>query len=135
MDKIIEGKLAVNGISAFDFNFLNEDTTHQTDQKIDNKSWAVADVRDLYDDGSNALQDYEKMIDKAYALMQQHDRVVICCVDGMSRSNAIALGVLVKYFKMDFDGAWDLIRRKVPDSDIKPGHILQLKKLFNITLD
>jgi hypothetical protein len=32
-----------------------------------NKSWAVADVRDLYDDGSNALQDYEKMIDKAFA--------------------------------------------------------------------
>ena len=100
-----------------------------------NKSWAVADVRDLYNDGSNALQDYEKMIDKAYALMQQHDRVVICCVAGMSRSNAIALGVLVKYFKMDFDEAWDLIRKNVPDSDIKPGHILQLKKLFNITLD
>jgi hypothetical protein len=77
MNKVIEGKLAVNGISAFDFDFLNENTTHQINQKIGDKSWAVVDVRDLYDDGSSALQDYMKMIYKAYALMQQHDRVVL----------------------------------------------------------
>ena len=65
-----------------------------------NSNMFARDTRDLYDDGSSALQDYMKMIGKAYALMQQHDRVVICCVAGMSRSNAVALGVLVKYFKI-----------------------------------
>jgi predicted protein tyrosine phosphatase len=44
------------------------------------------------------------------------------CVAGISRSNAIALSVLAKYFKMDFDEAWALITKQVPDS-IRPGHI------------
>lgn len=53
------------------------------------------------------------------------------CVAGISRSNAIALGFLAKYFKMDFDEAWALIRKLVPDSRIRSGHISQLRKSFN----
>jgi predicted protein tyrosine phosphatase len=37
------------------------------------------------------------------------------CEAGISRSNAMALGVLAKYFKMEFDEAWALIRKQVPD--------------------
>jgi hypothetical protein len=66
--------------------------------------------------------------------MQKHGRVVICCVAGVSHSNAIALGVLVKYFGMDFYDAWKLIRKRVPRANINPSHISKLKKLFNVTL-
>jgi predicted protein tyrosine phosphatase len=52
------------------------------------------------------------------------------CVAGISRSNAIALSVLAKYFKMDYDEAWALVTKQFPDS-IRPGHISQLRKLFN----
>ena len=87
----------------------------------------------MYDDDSNPLEVYEKKIDLTWELIQKHGKAVICCVAGISRSNAIALGVLVKYFKMDFDEAWALIRKQVPDSRISQGHILQLKKLLNTT--
>jgi protein-tyrosine phosphatase len=130
--KIIENKLATEGIGQYNYVVLNEGH-HQTGNHTSD-SWIVADVRDLYDDDSNSLEEYEKKIDLVWELMQQHDRVVICCVAGISRSNAIALGVLVKYFDMDFYEALELVREKVPRANICPGHISQLKKLFNVTL-
>jgi protein-tyrosine phosphatase len=77
------------------------------------------------------LEDYEEKIDLMWELIQKHGKAVMCCEAGISRSNAIALGVLLKYFKMDFDEVWALIRKQVPDSRIRPGHISQLRKLFN----
>jgi predicted protein tyrosine phosphatase len=38
------------------------------------------------------------------------EKVVVCCSHGMNRSNAIALGVLVQYFKMDLFKALELIK-------------------------
>jgi protein-tyrosine phosphatase len=79
MFKIIENKLATEGIRKFSYHELKDDR------------WPVADVRDLYDYGSNSIEDYDKKIDLAWELIQKHGRVVICCVAGISRSNAIAL--------------------------------------------
>ena len=45
-----------------------------------------------------------------------------------------ALGVLVKYFDMDFYDAWELVKQRVPRAYINPSHISKLKKLFNVTL-
>ena len=75
-----------------------------------------------------------KKVDLAWELMQKHGRVVICCVAGISRSNAIALGVLVKYGGMDFYDAWTLVEDRVPIANINPSHISKLKRLFNVTL-
>ena len=38
------------------------------------------------------------------------EKVVVCCSHEINRSNAIALGVLVQYSKMEFFKAWELIR-------------------------
>lgn len=102
MFKIIENKLATEGIAQFDYAVLNEGYHQQQteDHTSDDSSWIVADVRDLYDDYSNSLDEYEKKIDIVWELLQKHHKVVICCVARISRSNAIALGVLVKYFDM-----------------------------------
>ena len=101
MYQIIEGKLATEGIQQFSYQFYNEGN-YQPNQYT-KSSWAVVDVRDLYDGNSdvdknnnNTLQDYERKIDLAWEMMQKYGRVVICCVAGTSRSNAIAIGVLVK---------------------------------------
>jgi predicted protein tyrosine phosphatase len=59
---------------------------------------------------------------------------LICCVAGISRSNAIALGILVKYFNMDFYEASELVKEKVPQANISPEHIEKLKKMFKVTL-
>ena len=132
MFKIVENKLATEGIHEFTIYELN-DVDHET-EGIANIVWPVADVRDLYDDDSNSLEDYEKKIDLAWELIEKQGRVVICCVAGISRSNAIALGVLVKYFDMDFYDAWELVRQRVPRANINPSHISKLKKLFGVTL-
>ena len=87
MFKIIENKLATQGIHEFSHREL-KDIDYDTGG-ITNITWPVADVRDLYDDDSNSIEDYEKKIDLAWELMQKYGRVVICCVAGISRSNAI----------------------------------------------
>ena len=65
MFKIIENKLATEGIGQFGYAVLNEGN-HQKptgDHTSDDSTWIVADVRDLYDDDSNSLQEYEKKIE------------------------------------------------------------------------
>jgi hypothetical protein len=52
---------------------------------------------------------------------------------GQSRATAIALGVLIKYFKMSFNQGLEVIKRKVPVADIGNLHILALKKLFRVS--
>ena len=132
--KILDNRLATAGISQFSYKVLNEGL-HQTN-KYENAidSWQILDVRDLFDDDSNSLKDYKEKIDLAWDLIQKHGKVVICCVAGISRSNAVALGVLVKYFNMDFYEAWELVKSKVPIANIDPAHIEKLKQLFNVTL-
>jgi predicted protein tyrosine phosphatase len=58
------------------------------------------------------------------------EKVVICCRVGVSRSNAIALGALVYYFKMDFHKAMELVSSKVRICNILHAHVLALQKLF-----
>ncbi len=140
--QIIEGKLATEGIQQFSYQFYSEGN-YQSNQ-FTSKSWAVVDVRDLYDgrnsignnnknnNNNNTLQDYERKIDLAWEMMQKYGRVVICCVAGTSRSNAIAIGVLVKHFKMPFNEAWKLVHLKVPISDIHEVHVTSLKELLGV---
>ena len=133
--KILDNVLATAGISQFSYKVLNEGL-HQTNsyENAATTSWTVLDVCDLYDNNSNSLNDYKDKIDLAWNLIQKHGKVVICCVAGISRSNVIALGVLVKYFNMGFYEAWELVKSKVPIANIDPAHIEKLKKLFNVTL-
>jgi protein-tyrosine phosphatase len=138
--QIIEGNLATEGIQQFSYQFYSEGN-YQPNQ-FTSSSWAVVDVRDLYDGNSfennsnnnnnNTLEDYERKIDLAWEMMQKYGKVVICCVAGISRSNAIAIGVLVKYFKMPFGKAWKLVHYKVPIAYIQQVHVTSLKELLGV---
>ena len=97
------------------------------------KGWYLIDIRDMADDGTNKLDVYRKRIDEAVELLELHCNVVIGCDAGISRSNSIALGVLVKQ-GMDFYNAWELVRQKVPRCNIDPAHIRKLRLLFGVTL-
>lgn len=94
----------------------------------------IIDVRMLNDLGNNTLEDYKLNILRVTTELDEGNKVVVCCESGQSRSNAIALGVLVKYFKMNFYDAWELIKKKVPVSQIDPSHIETLKKMFKVTI-
>ena len=91
----------------------------------------IIDVRTLID-GLNPLFDYELSIIRVISYLEIDEKVVICCRLGISRSNAIALGVLVYYFKMNLNQAMELIGSKVPICNILTPHILALQKLLNI---
>ena len=83
-------------------------------------------------DGENPLFEYELNIIRAVSYLELGDKVVICCRAGVSRSNAIALGVLAHHFKIDFNVALELITSKVPMCNILPPHVSALCKLLNV---
>jgi hypothetical protein len=74
-------------------------------------------------DGENSLFEYELNIVRVVSYLELGEKVVICCRAGVSRSNAIALGVLVHYFKIDFNRALELTNYnyvEIPICDILP---------------
>lgn len=96
--------------------------------------WYIVDVRDMLDHGGNHVSLYQKKIYTVSAFLAEGKNVVICCGGGQSRSNAIAFGVLVDMFSMNFYDAWELVKKKVPICKINPSHIDALKRIFNVVL-
>jgi protein-tyrosine phosphatase len=95
------------------------------------ENFRIVDVRTLVD-GENPLFEYELNIIRVVSYLELGEKVVICCSAGISRSNAIALGVLMHYFKNDVNQALELITSKVPICNILPTHISTLHKLLNV---
>jgi len=89
----------------------------------------IIDVRTLID-GENVPSDNLLNIVRVTSYLELGEKVVICCRVGASRSNAIAVGVLVRYFKMDFCKAMELVISKVPICNILQPHSMALQKLF-----
>jgi hypothetical protein len=95
----------------------------------------IIDVRMLNNSGPNPVQDYMLNIIRVTSWLECDNKVVICTSTGKSRAGVIAAGVLIKYFKMSFNQALDVIKSKVPISDIDNLHILSLKKLFKVSCE
>lgn len=98
------------------------------------KDFRIIDVRTLIDEhgNNNPLSEYLLNIVRVTSYLEISEKVVICSCAGVSRSNAIALGVLVRYFKMDFYRAMELVKSKVPVYNILHSHITALKKLLDV---
>jgi protein-tyrosine phosphatase len=97
---------------------------------FDTTDFWIVDVRDMLDE-SQPVDVYKQKIDYAIACLEKHKKVVICWGAGESRSNAIAVGVLMKRYCMDFHDAPCLVHEKVPVAEIEPCHLSKLKKLFS----
>jgi hypothetical protein len=93
----------------------------------------IIDVRILNDLNISASE-YRLNIMRVTSYLELGKKIVICSSHGMNRSNAIALGVLVQYFKMDFYKALELIDSKVPICNITTDNISTLVKTFNVKL-
>jgi hypothetical protein len=92
----------------------------------------IVDVRMLNNSKPNPVQDYVLNIIRVTSWLECRNKVVICSSSGQSRAPAIALGVLIKYFKMSLNQGLEIVKEKVPMADINNLHILALKKLFKI---
>ncbi len=92
----------------------------------------IIDVRILPEFDTPSPFEYKLNIMRVASYLELGEKVVVCCSHGMNGSNAIALGVLVQYFKMDFFKAWELIQSRVPICSIIATNIVALTKLFNV---
>jgi hypothetical protein len=94
--------------------------------------YRIIDVRVLREFDTPSSFEYKLNIMRVASYLELGEKVVICCSHGMNRSNAIALGVLIQYFKMDFFKAWELIQTRVPVCTIISTNIVALTKLFKV---
>ena len=93
----------------------------------------IIDVRVLPEfDTPSSPSEYKLNIVRVTSYLELGEKVVVCCSHGMNRSNAIALGVLIQYFRMDFFEALELIKSRVPICTIISVNIVALTKLFNV---
>jgi len=79
----------------------------------------LVDVRDLVDKDGNPLTLVKSKIDEALVHLQQGKKVVVCCDYGMSRSNAIAAGILAKREGIDIEDAIRLVLITTGEEAIK----------------
>lgn len=94
------------------------------------EGWRLFDIRDLlYDEPKNQLGDYNLCITHASDLIRNGEKVIIGCSAGISRSNAIAIGVLMRVTGMSYDQAYDLVHEMVTQANIEPCHLSALRKI------
>lgn len=98
--------------------------------EVNGDKWPVTDCRDMIDGSGNPLWLYEKKINDSIYKIEKHGKVIICCLAGISRSNSIAAGVLMKWKGMDYIDAIGEVKDKVPYADMDQSHLNALKKLF-----
>ncbi len=80
---------------------------------------AVVDVRDLVDKAGNSGDAVLAKVQLGVALLKEGRRVVVCCDYGISRSNAIAAGILSVQSRMPFDEAVGEVCRATGEREIK----------------
>ncbi len=108
------------------------DNLSRTGQVLEGTEFVILDCRDM-NDGYNPLPIYDKKIRKGVELLDVYGKVVICCGAGISRSNAIAIGLLVEYFGLPFDLAEEIVKETVPIAQPEPHLLTGLKKYFGVT--
>ena len=125
---VIKDDLATHGLEVQWGTGVPEDKIQQPDANGKIDGFVVLDVRERMLDAPNRLTTYIKLINEANGSLQ-HGKLVICCSASVSRSNSIALGVLVVKYNMSFEDAVALVKEKVPIANPLPCHLKQIQRL------
>jgi nucleoside-diphosphate-sugar epimerase len=80
---------------------------------------SVIDVRNLVDKAGNSVEVTRQKIQEGLDSISQGRRTVICCDYGMSRSNAIAVGVLANFENISFAAALRKVLEATGETEIK----------------
>jgi hypothetical protein len=136
--EIIKGKLATtsmpeNGpLDPYEGWGPNNKTTDK--HIVDGKVWTIVDARIISEHGEEHHNRYpllhNYLMANACQMLQNGKRCLIICEKGESRSNSIALAILVEYYGISFNDAWSLVKEKVPICQINPSHIGFLKRKY-----
>jgi len=115
---------------------INERLGTLSKDEVAPRGWRVINAMDIPDGLCNPLRIYDK-IREACMYLYSHDektKVMFRCHAGMSRSNGLAVGVLVEFFGMEFGEAMELVATKVPRAMINYDFLYSVKvalTLFN----
>ncbi len=101
-------------------------------EDVNGRGYSVVDVRDLVDKEGNLNQVILEKIDAVVDLLKQNHKVVICCDYGISRSNAIAIGAIVKCFNYDFDEAVKFVMDKTEEMAIRIDILNSVREVLGI---
>lgn len=74
----------------------------------------IIDVRDLVDKAGNRTEEVRRKINEGCDSLRAGKKTVVCCDYGISRSNAIAVGILAMYEGIPFESA---VRRVLDATD------------------
>lgn len=79
----------------------------------------LLDVRDLVDKDGNCLDLIQSKIETGVKALESGDKVVVCCDYGVSRSNAVAAGILAIHRNISFCESLELLIRETGERAIK----------------
>lgn len=140
MNQIIDNVLATIGLADEGYDYMKEcyagpdfifhlPNGPQSITDHEEQRWKVLDCRYLEDGPGNPIQAYELLITRGCDYIDKYDRVLVGCTAGISRSNAIAAGILMKKFGAKYQDALDLVHEKVKTDLIERAHLNALRKL------
>ncbi len=86
---------------------------------IGSTEYTVIDVRDLVDKQGNNASTVKAKIDEGVASLKADFKTVICCDYGISRSNAIAAGVISVYENISLESAIRKVQDATGEKEIK----------------
>jgi len=94
--------------------------TAPASEVIDLHDVCIVDVRDLVDKRGNSVVAIKNKIDQGVQFLKKGHRVIICCDYGISRSNAVAAGVLAVHKGISFLEAVRIVQQRTRETEIKP---------------
>ena len=92
------------------------------------KNTKFVNVRDLIDGAGNDPEIFKFKVSQVEKIISKGKKAVVVCGSGISRSNAVALAYLI-WKGMEFDDAYNLIRKKVPITQIEMDLLDLAKKM------
>lgn len=79
----------------------------------------IVDVRDMVDKGGNNPDAVREKIDQGVAYLATGAVTVVCCDYGISRSNAVAAGILAKHENISLEAAVRTVQASTGEAEIK----------------
>lgn len=82
-------------------------------------SFHILDVRNLVDKSGNNIHEIQLKIKEGVNALSANKKLIVCCDYGMSRSNAIAIGIISKTTSISFSEAVEVARQKIDETGLK----------------
>lgn len=79
----------------------------------------IIDVRDLVDKAGNRIDAVKQKINEGCDSLRAGRKTVVCCDYGISRSNAVAVGILILYETISFESAVRRVLQATGEREIK----------------